>query len=147
MLALIVFCACPRPGIAGEIYPLISVELPSGRVITAEVAITRENQRKGLMYRERLEEDRGMLFIYFQDEIHGMWMKNCLISLDIIWLDKDNRIIYIKERVPPCREDPCPTYRPPMKSRYVLEVNAGLAEKERLVPGSQLSFITSGLRP
>src|SRR3990170_7567568 len=136
-----------RPGIAGETYPLISIQLPSGKMLTAEVAITRDKQMKGLMFRKHLAEDRGMLLIYPQDGIHGIWMKNCLISLDLLWLDRHNRIIYMKERVPPCRAEPCPTYKPPLKSRYVLEVHEGLAEKERLGPGSQLLFITSGLKP
>ena len=136
-----------RLGIAGENYPLISIQLPSGKMLTAEVAITRDKQMKGLMFRKHLAEDRGMLLIYPQDGIHGIWMKNCLVSLDLLWLDRDNRIIYMKERVPPCRAEPCPTYKPPLKSRYVLEVHEGLAEKERLGPGSQLLFITSGLKP
>ena len=144
---LIVFWACSRSGIAGETSPLISVQLPSGKVIMAEVAITRDEQIKGLKFRKRLSEDRGMLFIYPLDGIHGIWMKNCLVSLDLLWLDKDNRIIYMKERVPPCRAEPCPTYNPPLKSRNVLEVHEGLAEKERLRPGSQLLIITFDLRP
>ena len=142
---VVVFCVFSRPGIAGETYPLISVQLPSGKMITAEVAITSDKQMKGLMFRKRLAEYRGMLFIYPQDGIHGIWMKNCLISLDLLWLDRHNRIVYMKERVPPCRAEPCPTYRPPVKSRYVLEVHEGLADKEGLVPGSQLFLVTSGL--
>src|SRR3989337_306152 len=130
LLVLIVFWACSRPGIAGETSNLISVQLPSGKVITAEGAITHEQQMKGLMFRKHLAEDRGMLLIYPQDGIHGIWMKNCLVSLDLIWLDKDHRIIYMKEHVPPCRAEPCPTYKPPLMSRYVLEVHEGLAEKE-----------------
>src|SRR3989337_2324833 len=138
LCVLIVFCACSRPGIAGEASPLISVHLPSGKVIMAEVAITHDEHIRGLRFREHLADDSGMLFIYPLDGIHGIWMKNCLVSLDLLWLDRDNRIIYMKERVPPCRAEPCPTYKPPLKSRYVLEVHEGLADKEGLVPGSQL---------
>lgn len=144
---LIVFWAFSRPGIAGETYSQMSFQLPSGKVLKAEAAMTRETQTKGLMFRKHLAEDRGMLLIYPQDGIHGIWMKNCLVSLDLLWLDKDYRIIYMKERVPPCLDEPCPTYKPPLKSRYVLEVHEGIAEKERLGPGSQLLFMTSGLKP
>jgi len=142
---LIIFWSLSKYGTSGEASTLISVQLPSGRLITAEEAITHEQQMEGMMYRQHLEEDRGMLFIYPQDGIHGIWMKNCLISLDILWLDSNYRIIYVKERVPPCRSEPCPTYKPPLNSRYVLEVHEGLAEKERLRPGSQLLLTTSGL--
>lgn len=79
-----------------------------------------------------------MLFIFSGDEIHSFWMKNTKIPLDLLWLDEDGRIIFLLEDVPPCLEDPCPSYGSMQKARYVLELKAGMCKLENLGPGSRL---------
>lgn len=88
-----------------------------------EIAETPEERSRGLMYRESLDEGSGMLFIFDQEKRHSFWMKNTLIPLDIIWLDKNTKVVYIKKNAQPCKKDPCQKYRPSQKAMYVLEVN------------------------
>ena len=59
----------------------------------AEVASTDQERAKGLMYRQSLAKDRCMFFIYADDADHAIWMKNCLISLDVAWVDKDGKVV------------------------------------------------------
>ena len=81
-----------------------------------------------------------MLFVFERPDKYSFWMKNTLIPLDIIWMDSRKRIIHIQPRVPPCKQDPCPQYGPPGESLYVLEVNAGIADRFKLRTGMPLEF-------
>ena len=92
------------------------------------------------MFRESLGEDRGMLFIFDRPEIYHFWMKNCRISLDMIWLDRDRKIVSLTSNAPPCLGDPCPTYHPDEKALYVIETVAGFAEEHGLRPGMKVKF-------
>ena len=94
-----------------------------------EIADDTEERREGLMYKENLESDKGMLFIFNNSSNHSFWMKNTLIPLDIIWIDEDLKINWIEENVENCEKDPCPSYIPEGNSKYVLEINAGLVKK------------------
>ncbi len=96
---------------------------------SVEIAQTEEQRMKGLMFRENFPEDAGMLFIFDEPGMHGFWMKNTLIPLDMIWLDDDMRVVYIEENALPCKEEPCPVYFSGSSARYVLELNAGIARK------------------
>ena len=68
----------------------IKVYFPDGRSVTAELAVTEAERARGLMFREKIAFDQGMLFLMPGEDYHAFWMKNTLISLDILWLDKDN---------------------------------------------------------
>ena len=105
-----------------------------------ELAETPEEKSYGLMFRENLEADKGMLFIFEKERKYGFWMKNTLIPLDIIWLDKDKKVVFIKSNASPCAEDSCPVINPETPAMYVLEINGGLAEKIGLTIGSKLRF-------
>ena len=95
-----------------------------------EIADTLEKQEKGLMGRESLPEDQGMLFIYDEPQDLSYWMKNTLISLDIIFIDDDMEVVSVKQGQPmseePITEDDV---------QYVLEVNSnsGIEEGDQLV--------------
>jgi hypothetical protein len=69
----------------------IKVFLPNGVSITAELAVTEEERQQGLMYREKIDSDQGMLFIFEEEEKYSFWMKNMKFSIDILWLDRDKR--------------------------------------------------------
>lgn len=116
------------------------VFLPNGKIITAELAVTDEERAKGLMFRKEIPEDYGMLFIFEIEERHGFWMKNTLISLDIIWLDSKKRIVHIEENVQPCKKEPCEVYYPSKPGLYVLELIGGKSKKEDLRVGDLLLF-------
>jgi uncharacterized membrane protein (UPF0127 family) len=136
----VLICLFPTLLSADEQARTLVVQLPSGTKITAEVADTPSKRVLGLMFRDTLPDHHGMLFIFENPDFHGIWMKNCRIPLDILWLDQDRRVIHKEENVPPCQTDPCHTYYPLQKALYVLELNAGLITKEKIRLGAQIQF-------
>jgi len=90
-----------------------------------EVARTIAEWEKGLMFRQSLDKDAGMFFVYPADGFYPFWMKNTLIPLDMIWLDSNYKIVFVASDAQPCEKDPCPLVYPNQRARYVLEVNAG----------------------
>jgi len=118
----------------------IKIYAPDGRSITAELAVTDAERARGLMFREKIAADQGMLFCFLEADIHSFWMKNTLIPLDMIWLDKDRRIVHIERNVPPCKADPCPSYTPSRPGNYVLELAAGGADLYKLKLFDRLEF-------
>ncbi|MBI3611149.1 MAG: DUF192 domain-containing protein [Nitrospirae bacterium] len=137
---LIFFLLIAVSGRGQEPAPTTSLALPDGKTLRVEIARTPVEQARGLMFRATLPEDHGMLFIFDRTEAHRFWMKNTLIPLDIVWMDQRKRIIHIEYQVPPCKRDPCPVYGPSAESLYVLEVNAGVAQKGGLRIGTALPF-------
>jgi len=92
-----------------------------------ELATTSEERSNGLMFRNNLEENEGMLFIFTREDYYGFWMKNTLIPLDIVWISKEGKVVHVEENVQPCAEEICNSYYPLSKALYVLEVNSGMA--------------------
>ena len=114
--------------------------LPDKSVIAVEVAPDDDTRAQGLMYRDHLADDRGMVFLFPQAGEYPFWMKNTLIPLDMIWIDAQHRIVHIAHDVPPCKADPCPSYPPHAMATSVLELAAGVAAKHHLADGSVLRF-------
>jgi uncharacterized membrane protein (UPF0127 family) len=114
--------------------------LPDGAPIALELAISDQERATGLMFRDQLAENRGMLFLFAKEEPWGFYMKNCFLSLDMIWLDSTGKIVHIEENVPPCKTEPCPTYMPLKPALAVLEVGAGIARKHTLKVGNSIQF-------
>jgi hypothetical protein len=108
---------------------------------SVEIADTEAEREKGLMNRESLGENKGMLFVYAQAGIYSFWMKNTLIPLDIIWLDQNGKVVFIKQDAEPCGSGACPKISPDAAVRYVFEANAGVAKKMGLKIGDRLDFI------
>lgn len=98
------------------------------KIIFVELAITPEDRQRGLMERDLLEKDNGMLFVFSEEDAYSFWMKNMKISLDIIWINADGNVVYFVEDVPPCVQSPCQTYSPNADALYVLEVNPGVID-------------------
>lgn len=121
---------------------LASIATPKGSIIFAEVADTPDKRAQGLMYRTAMEKDHGMLFIFPELGYWTFWMKNTKIPLDILWLDNKGTIIHIESNVPICTrvDDHCPRHYSYKQSWQVLELNAGIAEKLQLIPGSRLTI-------
>ncbi len=105
-----------------------------------ELAATPEERARGLMYRESLSQDRGMLFIFEHKTDISIWMRNTLIPLDIIWLDESLVVVDIKENVQPCTTPECPIFQPQQEAIYVLELNAGKAREVGLSIGDVADF-------
>ena len=121
---------------------LVPVTTPRGATVWAEVANDAQARARGLMFREQLPEDRGMLFTFPEPGRWGFWMKNTKIPLDIIWMNHDKTIVHLEANVPVCRriDDGCPQYRPYREASYVLEVRAGVAASLKLEEGMTLTF-------
>ncbi|HET9961803.1 MAG TPA: DUF192 domain-containing protein [Nitrospiraceae bacterium] len=121
---------------------LIPIKTPKGFIVTAELADTPMKRGRGLMFREHLADDRGMLFTFTDAQPHTFWMKNTKIPLDIIWMDDKRKIIHIERNVPICtyQDDSCPQYRPNEGALYVLELGAGRADSLQLQRGMRLDF-------
>lgn len=101
-----------------------------------EIADTEELRSKGLSGRADIPEDYGMLFVYDTDVIPSFWMKDMLVSIDIIWLSKDGEIIGILGNVSP---DTFPeTFSPETAIRYVLETRAGEAKRQGWEAGTRI---------
>jgi len=113
--------------------------LDSGTVeIKIEIAETEGAITQGLMNRTSMDFDKGMLFIFDDNRERSFWMKNTIISLDIIFIDINNKIVAIKERTTPYSEAQVTSNNIPAK--YVLEVNAGFASKHGIQVGNEISF-------
>jgi len=119
---------------------VISLRLPSGKVLQSEVMVKDEDRAMGLMFRPSLPSDHGMLFLFGESDFHTIWMKNCKFPIDIVWLDEERRVVDVAPSVPPCKADPCPVYRPIQRARYVVEMNAGQAAKEKVARGAAVEF-------
>ncbi len=136
--ALLAGCAKKDEAAAG----LTEVRLPGGQVIRAEVMVQAADLIRGMMFRESLAPDRGMLFVHARPGRYPYWMYQCLIPLDIIWMDSSKRIVEISAETPPCQgdESSCPTYGGNHDAQYVLELAAGMAKKYGLQPGAVIAF-------
>ena len=138
VLAVLAF-ACPASG-TDTLNGPSRVTLPNGAVYSVEVPQTKEGRERGLMFRPRLEPKTGMLFVFSTLDRHLIWMKNCLIALDLVWLDDAKRVVAIRAEAPPCVADPCPIYSSPVPSRYVLEIPSGASRAEGLAVGGVVRF-------
>ena len=103
-----------------------------------EEAKTQEEREKGLSYRDSLGADKVMLFIFEEEGFYPFWMKNMRFPIDIIWLDKDYKVVYLVENVKPCDAGACQIIYPDQNAQYVLEINAGEAGKIGLKEGNMM---------
>src|SRR3954451_2762531 len=99
--------------------------------LTVQVAKTKREIKKGLMFVEKLPENEGMLFVFSGKTYGGFWMKNTLIPLSVAFLDSDGKILKILDMAP-CKKEECPTYDPELYYHYAIEVNLGWFEKNQI---------------
>ena len=91
-------------------------------LINIEIADDDAQRGQGLMFRSSMKENEGMLFIFEYSALQSFWMKNTIISLDIIFVDENGRIVTIHSNTQPYSESPIPSFK---NAKYVVEVNAG----------------------
>jgi len=112
-----------------------------GQRFGVEVAKTDEERARGLMFRDEMPADRGMVFVHDSEDLQAYWMKNTKIPLDILYFDSKRRLVSQQRNVPPCSAgDRCPPYPSEAPARYVLELNAGQAERLKLENGAEMKF-------
>ena len=102
-----------------------------------EIADTPEKRKLGLMFRQSLPEDQGMLFKFDETKIQSIWMKNTYISLDLVFLSSTLKVIDVIQNVPILNETSRKIDRP---SRYILELNAGTVAKFGIKSGDSLKL-------
>jgi uncharacterized membrane protein (UPF0127 family) len=120
------------------------VEL-GGKRYNVEIADDEAEREQGLMFRDEMAADHGMLFIHDYEAPQAYWMKNTHIPLDILYFNNQRRLVSQQRDVPPCAlGDGCPPYPSGAAARYVLELNAGEAARLKLENGAELKF-SSGI--
>ena len=109
----------------------------AGLVLDVELARRNEDRMRGLMFRRKLPDERGMLFLFETRQDHRFWMRNTCLSLDMLYIDRDGLIVGIEENVPTMNDH---TYRVGCPSVYVLEVAAGWSRRHGVRPGQFVSL-------
>ncbi len=146
-LTILIFISCETP--KGEKNQDSFASSPSPQVVICnqkgekiplqvEIARTEEQRKRGLMHREALGENQGMLFIMPYSGFHYFWMKNTLFSLDLIFIGEDLKIKGIVKKTLPESRVRVGINQP---SKYILEVKAGFADQHQLNPGDRVEFI------
>ncbi len=134
LAATVLLCATASSGTVGHI-------VLNGKSFKAEVVSDDASRSRGLMFRPRLDESAAMLFVYPREGVYSFWMKNMLFPLDLIWLGRQHRVVYVKENFAPCQDDPCEIATPPVKAQYIIEVKAGTVRKLALKTGTPVDFM------
>jgi YVTN family beta-propeller protein len=106
--------------------------------VFVEVTDDAEEHMRGLMFRQHLPWNAGMLFAFNNEEPRAFWMKNTLLPLDMIFVSDNSEIVDIIENVPPCEQDPCSIFPSEESAQYVLEVNAGFVQQNGIQIGDRL---------
>lgn len=122
--------------VAAAQLPELTLSL-NGQRLTVEVASTEPTRMQGLMHRRILPESRGMLFVFPEQGLHGMWMMNTYIPLSVAFLDEGGVIINIADMEPHTRT----THAATRPARYALEVNRGWFATHGVTPGMRVEGI------
>lgn len=115
-----------------------SVIFANDYMLKIEIADTQTLRAKGLMHRIQLAENEGMLFVYPTQTLLGVWMKNTLLELDVFFITEDGKISSIIRNLKPCYQEPCPIYNSITPALYMLEVNAGFADRHQVAIGQEI---------
>lgn len=148
LLGLFAACSAPKqqrddavapvPSSTPSAAPKVYLTAPTGEVaVDVEVVRTKAKIQRGLMYREHLPPDSGMLFIMGYEDDHTFYMRNTLIPLDMLFITKDLTVAGIVERAEPRTETLRSVGAP---SLYVLEVNGGWAKAHQITSGAKVRF-------
>ena len=132
---------------------LESVEFPRGTVkidgivLEVQIADTDPRRARGLMFQEQLPLDEGMLLVFDDANKRSIWMLNMQFPLDVIWIDDNNKVVFIEKNIPPCKTAletvTCPSYKGGNKdAQYVLEVTAGFVDTFKITTESTLEIIS-----
>jgi uncharacterized membrane protein (UPF0127 family) len=143
LVVALAVAACAQPAPRAQIDPSSGLELEQVTIETArgpvnftvEIADDEAERNRGLMFRQSLPRDRGMLFHFQEPEMASFWMRNTIISLDIIFIAPDGRILNVADHTTPYSEAPVPAVG---MTRGVLEINAGQAEELGIRPGDRV---------
>jgi uncharacterized protein len=125
------------PAAAPRAATVVVHTLTSAATFRVEVARTNEEHERGLMYREHLDADAGMLFVFARPAQQTFWMKNTLIPLDMIFIGADHRVVGVVEKAEP---QTLTARFVKGESQYVLEIGGGLSAERGLGAGDVVEF-------
>lgn len=114
------------------------ITFPDKQSISVEIADTEAQRQYGLMHRAQLNPNSGMLFVYSDQALRAVWMKNTLIALDIIFMSDSGKIVSMLPNLSPCKTEPCNVYTSKFDARYMLEVNAGFIAEHNIAIGQDV---------
>lgn len=146
LIAGIIFSILPKPSpkMSGPVFikqgELKFISQDGKKIISQidiELAANDEKRTQGLMWRRKMEDHQGMLFVMEEEELQSFWMLNTYISLDIIFIDQDRQIVTIRSNTKPQSLDPVTSDKPAL---YVVEVNAGYCSKYGISVGDRIEF-------
>ncbi|MBI5378360.1 MAG: DUF192 domain-containing protein [Thaumarchaeota archaeon] len=132
---------------------LETVNFPKGTikvdnvVLQVEIANTDPARTRGLMFHDKLPYDKGMIFVFDDEQVRSMWMLNMQFPLDLIWFDHEGNVVHIEKNAEPCKsalETMACTFQNAdnKKAQYVLEVTAGFVDKFNITEKSKLQIIS-----
>lgn len=126
-----------------QLQPHATIRIGDG-VFAAKVVKTQQERMNGLSNTSELRSDQAMLFVYERDDKWPIWMKDMNYPIDIVWLDKAKKVIYIVKNAPP-ESYPHETFAPKEDARYVLELAAGMVDKKSIMIGKEAVFDENNL--
>lgn len=109
--------------------------------LDVEVADNDREREVGMMYRKSMDDGKGMLFIFGNEEMQSFWMKNTIIPLDIMFVSASKEIVKIHKNTTPFSENSFPSGKPAM---YVVEVAGGFSDRHGIAEGDKISFVLRG---
>jgi uncharacterized membrane protein (UPF0127 family) len=140
----------PRENAAEELAPIRTEFLKEGMLsfytasseyittIDIELAENNDERRLGMMFRKSMGDNQGMFFIFPYDDMQSFWMKNTILPLDMLFINSANEIVTIHKNTTPYAETTYPSTRP---AKFVLEVNAGFADRVGIREGDKIGWM------
>jgi uncharacterized membrane protein (UPF0127 family) len=143
IVAVVAITSVALPSCDQEAVPTNQKVTLGSKEYNLELALTEAQISRGLMFRESLADDGGMLFVFRGEALRQFWMKNCLIDLDALFMDRTGLIVH-KVRMyapdPNIPEQDLPRYSSKYPAQFVIELAAGTADKLGLKPGDRVSL-------
>jgi hypothetical protein len=142
-LMFLFLAGCEKKEQSLDDFQTMPLTLPQGQQIRVDVLTKEQDMRRGMMFRDSLAPDHGMLFVHGTPGMFSYWMYQVRMPLDIIWLDLGKRVMEIAPNTPPCKSasaKECPSYGGHTMSVYVLELPAGSADKYGIHVGDRVNF-------
>jgi len=143
VLLLLFVAGCEKKAQSLDDFQTTPLTLPGGQVIRVEVATKQADMMRGMMFRESLAPDHGMLFLHGSPGLYQYWMYQVRIPLDILWLDMQRKVVEIAPDTPPCPSQSakeCPSIGGHKMAIYVLELPAGAAARFGVRVGDTVKF-------
>lgn len=141
--AALLLAACGSKRDEVRDFSAVEVTMPSGQVVLAERVSNPMDMARGLMFRDSLPKNRGLLYVWAKAGPYSAWMYQVKIPLDAIWMDINHNVVEVKTNLPPCPSTSakeCPHFGGTQRAQYMLQVPAGSADQYNVRVGSSLAF-------